>query len=100
MFHEEIDKMQSDINQLLDLCAETNQPAGTDNQELGELILMAQDDDLDEKGYKLLEKRLTEDNESLEYYVDFQWLTVMLAEEYGNRLVLKMVDTISAHADA
>lgn len=98
MFHEEIDKMQSDIDQMLNLCEEVTQAPQAEYEELGMLILRAQDGELDETGFQQLEKRLTKDKKALAYYTDFQWLTAVMYEQFGNHRLGRMIDAIFNHS--
>jgi len=100
MFHRKIEKIQSDIDQMLDLFAEADNTPENEYEQLGVMILMAQEGDLDKRGYRKLEKRLSEDSHSLRYYVDFQFPTAMLYQEYANGHIRKMMDTILNHAAA
>lgn len=77
-----IKKLQNDVDELLDLCAEPDDTEENEYQELGEMILKAQDGELGRRGFKKMEKQLTKDEEALRYYIDFQLLTAMLREHF------------------
>jgi len=94
MFHKKIDKLQSDIDEMLDLCEKADNTSENAYEELGILILRAQDGELDRQGYKKLEKQLTENDLSLGYYVDFQLLSALLHEENDNHRIHRMMNII------
>ena len=100
MFHKKIDKMQSDIEQMVELCDEATGGPENEFQDLGVLILMAQDGELDKQGYQQLEKQLAGDKRSLGYYIDFQWLSASLHEHFGNHQIHKMIEMIFSHSPA
>ena len=98
MFHKKIDKLQNDVDEILDLCSETSEDG--EYQEMGEMILRAQEGELDEEGYKKLEQQLTEDKEAVRYYVDFQMLTVLLKEHFDKSWLRRVIDAVKEHIAA
>lgn len=83
-----IDKLQSEVDDLLDLCTEAGveyEPTGPEavkKQRLYVMILKMQDDQLHPRHVHRLGKWLACDNKTLREYVDFQHLTAMLHDHF------------------
>ena len=99
MFHKKIDKLQFEVNELLDLCGETGaipeESPSEDNTKylrLGEMILKAQDGELEQRTLLRMEKWLMCDEQALRYYVDFQNLSVLLYEHFHKSRFAKILD--------
>lgn len=92
MFHK-INKLQNDVDEMLDLCAETDEES-TEYQDLGVTILKAQDGELGKRAFKKLQKLLTSDNEALRYYIDFQMLTAMLRDHFDKGRIDRILNTL------
>ena len=98
MFHK-INKLQSDVDELLDLCGDAAETeSGSDDfEEMGVMILKAQDGSLGRRAIKRLSRWISGDNRALRYYVDFQSLTVLLYQHFGNDKQIRMPDILSRH---
>ena len=87
MFHK-IDKIQNLVNSLLDLCSDAGAEVPSDSsscdgreqkyEDLGVMILKAQDGDLSHRSMRELQRWMANDSQALRHYIDFQHLSVML----------------------
>ncbi len=97
-----IDKLQSEVDDLLGLCAEAggvDDPSVLGLQEnkqlrLGVMILKMQDGDLEPRYVQRLGKWLGCDEQALRYYVDFQGITAMLSCHFNKSKFRTMLDFI------
>lgn len=92
-----IDKLQSEIDHLLELCDETNGSEEDEYTDLGVMILKAQDGVLELQEFARMEKWLSEDRKAVRYYVDFQLLTAQLHEYFRKGWLGRLVDLVKAH---
>lgn len=89
-----IDKIQEEIDQLLDLCDSGKDAEYDEYEDLGVMILKAQDGVLEEEEFGRMEKWLTQDHQALWYYVDFQLLTVQLHEYFSKSWFGRLIDSV------
>ena len=91
MIYRQIEKLQKVVNTLLGLCgidadkAESEAvdlPRISRQEQLGIMILKAQDGVLEERYQRRMEKWLLCDQAAMRYYVDFQSLTAMLSMHF------------------
>lgn len=86
--HEQVDKIQKEVDELIRLCAEGGAEVLDDwlpedkFSKLGFLLLKLQDNDLEEKHFATLQKWLSCDTEALQYYIEFQNLSSLLFSHY------------------
>ena len=81
MKEEEVKSLQSQIQQLNELCSDALTPAdqhASRTERLGILLLRLQDGDLAKRYFLRLEKWLLADSQALEFYVEFMNLSAML----------------------
>jgi hypothetical protein len=95
-----VDKLQNDVDELLDLCNDSDDTEQSEYQELGEMILKAQDGELGKRGFKKMERQLTKDEEALRYYIDFQLLTAMLREHFDKDWLRRITDAFKEYVTA
>ena len=109
--HREIDKLQKEVDHLLEMCAEggadelvqDDAPTAQDkkHERLGVMVLKMQDGQLDQRYFLRFEKWLLADPDALHYYIDFQNLSALLHIHYNKSRFSKMIDSIKgcfAHA--
>ena len=90
MFHRKIDTIQRDLDSILDLFDEEISAY----EDLGVKILKAQDGELSKRGTIKMQRQLSHDKKALHYYINFQFLTVMLHEHLDRNRLSKMMDSI------
>lgn len=90
-----VNKLQFDVDELLALWPEMDQQTQTEYQQLGEMILKAQDGALNKRGLKRMERLFRNDEGALRYYVDFQMLTVLLHEYFGDHRVAELQNLLN-----
>jgi hypothetical protein len=98
--HDQIDKIQKEIDALIRLCAECG-PDGQDAlgaedkfTKLGYLLLKMQEGDLEEKHFETLQKWLDCDREALDFYLEFQDLSAMLYSYYQPERSMRLLEQI------
>ena len=99
---QKIDKLQSEVDELLGLCAEAGGvddlsilgPQAKKQLRLGTMVLQMQDGDLEPRYVRRLEKWLNCDEQALRYYVDFQDITAMLSCHFNKSKFRAMLDCI------
>lgn len=101
MVFRQIEKLQKTVNHLLGLfTTHTNKPTTEDplpeiqnsrHLRLGEMILKTQDGVLEKRYMLRLEKWLLCDQEALNYYVEFQNLSVLLYMHFNKDKLSKML---------
>lgn len=99
-----IDKLQSEINELLEACEDAGAiddsldikslPEDKQRERLGVMILKYQDGALEPESVKKLEQCLNADEKYLRYFVDFQTITSLLYAYYNKGKFEKFVDYI------
>lgn len=89
-----IDKLQEEIDQLLDLCDSGKDAEYDEYEALGVMVLQAQDGVLESGEFDRMEKWITQDKQALRYYVDFQLLTVQLHEYFSKGWFGRMIDSL------
>jgi len=104
--HEQVDKIQKEIDELVRLCAENGAEAlqealGEDKfAKLGFLLLKMQEDDLEDRQFEALQRWLRSDEEALRFYIDFQTLSAMLYSHFDaerpKALLEQIKDALSA----
>jgi hypothetical protein len=98
--HEQIDKIQKEVDELIRLCAEggadeLNECLPDDKySKLGFLLLKLQEGDLEERHFDTLMKWLNSDQEALQYYINFQNLSALLFSHYHPEHAQKVFDQI------
>ena len=102
--HDEIDKLQQEVDELVDLCADSGagdlmeEYSPTDEEKkyerLGVMILKMQDGVLEKRYFLRMEKWLLADSEALRYYVDFQQLSAVLYDHFNKSRFRKVLDFI------
>ncbi len=99
---EKIDKLQSEVDDLLDLCADAGGVADLEafaledqkQQRLGTMILQMQDGVLERRYVHRFEQWLLCDRRALRYYIDFQQLSAALYCHYNKSRFTRMLDRI------
>lgn len=95
-----VEKLQSEVDGLLNLCAEAGGiadhevfgPEAKKQERLGVLILKMQDGDLEQRYIRRFEKWLRCDEQALCYYIDFQSISAMLYSHYNKSKFSRMLD--------
>jgi hypothetical protein len=91
-----IDRLQEEIDRLLDLCNEACDLEEDVYVDLGVMILKSQDGVLEPHEFSRMEKWLFEDRQALRYYVDFQLLTAQLHEYFSKSWLARLVDSVKS----
>lgn len=85
----QIEKIQKMVNSLLGRCADAGAdvmevPADQKYEELGAMILKAQDGELPRRSWLEMQRWLVNDSEALRYYINFNALTVLLRYHFNS----------------
>ncbi len=100
-----IDKLQSEIDGMVNLCAEAgainNEESTTaedkKHERLGVMILKAQDGVLEKRYFLRMQKWLSCDQNALEYYVEFQNLTTLLHQHFNKNWLHRILDFLKTN---